>query len=105
VLILHPPLNPALDNWVFYTDRTMLSVPTPVPLELGPPATLTLPYPVGRVVVGQDSSQALLRAIEASAICAPLAGPSWPEAPAVWPARCVPELRVGRNRIRILAAP
>lgn len=101
VLLFHPPLRPALDNWVFYTDRTLVSVPTPVPLELGPPAAVTLPFPVARVIVGQDASPRLLDAVARSATCAPLAGPRFPEAPAVFPARCLPELRVGRNRIRL----
>lgn len=101
VLIFHPPFQPALDNWVFYTDRTLFSVPTPVPLEAGPPASVTLPFPVARVIVGQDASPRLLEAVARSATCAPLAGPRFPEAPAVFPAASVPELRVGRNRIRL----
>lgn len=109
VHIFHPPYKPALDNWIVYSDRSLMSLPTPVPLELGPPAEGTLPRPIARVLVGHDSSTSFLREVAASARCAPIAGLDgprrWPRGPVVWPARCIPELRLGQNVLRITRSP
>jgi hypothetical protein len=102
VYLFQHPYNRALDNWLIYTSRSMMSLPTQVPLEAGPPAEGILPFAVARVMVGQDASEGFFKAVAASATCAPFPQEhAWPDSPAVWPATCVPELRLGQNRLVI----
>lgn len=105
-LYLHRnPLQPRWDNWLIFDGQRMQVLPPPVPLEPGPPATRTLMRPVARVVVAPDSSQRLKNAVRSVATC-----PVQTHRTAgvrvtveLFPARCVPVLRLGSNRLRVRA--
>ncbi len=96
-------LQDDLDAWVLYTPTSLLSVPTIVPWENGPPKALVLPWRFHRVVIGPHASDELRAAAAASARCsAQQRGaanhPVW-----VYPAACVPLIAAGAHRLMIVA--
>ena len=103
VLLLRPPLNPRLDNWLIFRGHDLDTLPTAVPLELGPPQTGSLKRPVARVIVAPDASHGLGVALGAAARCAPEPRPPGSYQLTVYPAACLPELRLGGNVLRIPA--
>ena len=98
VLLLHPPLNPALDNWLVFRGHDLDTLPTNIPLELGPPRTASLRQPVARVIVAPDASPALAAALARMARCpAKISSMGL----TVYPATCLPVLRPLGNVLRI----
>ena len=104
VLLLQPRLNPDLDNWLVFSARGLETWPTPVPLELGPPAAGVLRRSVARVIVGPDASSAFKLAVRAQASCAPGRSPRELASLDVYPARCLPMLHLGRSTLGIPAS-
>ena len=105
-LFLHDfPLNPKMDNWMFFFSDHMDTVPPEVPLEPGPPSRYMVP-PVKRVAVALDSTDELRAAMTENASCSPhWFAPIGPDsAMPVWPARCFDELRFGAHTIVIRSA-
>lgn len=94
-----PPLRPGLHAWIVFAADGLLSLPTEVPLEPGPPRAAPLPHPVSRVILAPDASPAFAHAIRRQATCDPVASE-----PDVWPVGCVPRLHVGGN-VLILRGP
>lgn len=95
VLLLRPPLNPRLDNWLIFRGHDIDTLPTAIPLEIGPPRTGSLKQPVTRVIVAPDASPGLRAALAAATSCAPLR--PGPHGLTVYSAACLKELRLGRN--------
>ncbi len=97
-------VDPTLDDLhVFSRDRVQ-TLPTEVPLEHGPPGTLTLPAPIDRVVLAPFSSPGLRVSVTAQATCPPRAPPSGlddPTVPVVFSSSCLPSLRLGGNTVVI----
>jgi len=100
VLLLRPPLNPKLDNWLIFRGHDVDTLPTAIPLQIGPPKTGALRRPVTRVITAPDASPGLRAALRAAASCAPTLPPGG-HGTEVYPAACLPELRLGENVLRI----
>ncbi len=97
-----------LDAWIFMSDRTLLSVPSKVPVENGPPADVTLPWKFDRVLVGPAASEQLQDRIRAEATCPPVELKPYPDLPLEmheYPVRCVRKLELSAHTIRIQPTP
>ena len=102
-------IAPDLDVWLLFERWSLVSLPTRVPLEAGPPVRYQV-RPVRRVVVVPDATDEFVERVARQASCRPMAGLAgqagqpWPDGPMVWPARCLPELKLGAHTL-VLAEP
>jgi Protein of unknown function (DUF2723) len=103
------PFEPrrVLDVWLIFFAEGMTAVPTGVPLEPGPPATVELPDPVDLVLLAPDASPEFKQAVLAQSSCPAetYADPDSGLELQHLPARCLPELRIGSNTIDFTAPP
>lgn len=93
-----------LDAWIFMSDRTLMSVPSKVPVENGPPADVTLPWKFDRVLVGPAASEQLRDRIRAEATCPPKVLVPFAGIALVmheYPVRCVRALKLSAHTLRI----
>ncbi len=98
LLALHPPMRPSLDALMVYQRDGLLTLPSPVPLEPGPPSSAPLDPPVDRVILAPDASSTFKRSVQSQALC-----PSLPDdghsSFQVWEASCLPSLTLGSHRL------
>jgi hypothetical protein len=93
-------LNPRIDNLVIGRGRGLISLPTGIPLEIGPGVEYRLPSPVRRVLIAPDATSWFADEIVSQARCPRSVATEHVEGDArvmVWPARCFPRLQIGKN--------
>lgn len=109
----HPMFNPVLDGWTVFLPDGQMGIPTGIPLEPGPAITYTLPHSVGVVVVPTDCSRTFVQDVFKEAACPPIhgiktspGGVGWPDAPLVWPASCLTDLKLmGASTLHLPVSP
>lgn len=97
-------VDPTLDDLHVFSRDGVRTLPTDVPLERGPPGTLTLSEPVDRVVLAPFASPVLRASVAAQATCPPLSAPAARDdqaAAVVFPSTCLASLRLGGNTLTI----
>lgn len=98
----HLSSRPEIDNVIIAGARGMVALPTGIPLEVGPPVALRVAPPIERVLVAPDATSEFVDMVAGQALC-----PRMIEAELVlgddrvlvWPARCLPRLRIGKNTL------
>lgn len=97
-------LRKDLDAWVFVNEKTLVPIPTRVPVENGPPADVTLPWTFDRVLVGPGASDRFKARIYAAATCAPTVLEPYADVDLVmhaYPAECLRVMKISAHTIRI----
>ena len=98
LLLLRMPLNPRLEAWLVLREGELDTLPTPIPLEPGPPAKGALARPVVWVIIAPEASHRLRAAVRKQASCAPRLLPGGLHK---YRARCLPRLQLGQNVLKI----
>jgi hypothetical protein len=93
-------MNPKIESLIIASPRGMVALPTGIPLEAGPPVEYRVPVPVERVLLAPDATAGFVDEITRQALCPRLVEAEralGDDRVLVWPARCFPHLRIGKN--------
>ena len=98
-------LNPKLDNLLIFRHSALVSLPTKIPLEVGPAATHNLDAPFTYVMLAPDASPWLDQRITDQATCQRHRQQEQAIGTfrvKLWPASCLSQIQLGQNRLRLL---